>query len=225
MNAQDVLAILEKLGKPRTAAIYKRHGAGENVFGVLTSEIVKIRKKIRIDHALAMELWETGNAEARVLALEVADPAKLTRADADRLVKDGPVRFVGTYLSELIGRSPIADKTMRTWMKSRDEHFREMGYGILAARLKNDPESISDSDAGKVLATIEKEIERSPNWARYAMNSALISIGTFKPTLRRKAIETARRIGKVEIDHGETSCKTPDAVSYIGKAAARRLWP
>jgi hypothetical protein len=29
----------------------------------------------------------------------------------------------------------------------------------------------SDADAEKVLATIEKEIHRSPNWARYAMNA------------------------------------------------------
>lgn len=63
MNARDVLGMLEKLASPRTAAIYKRHGAGENVFGVLTSELARIRKKIGVDHALAMELWKTGNAE------------------------------------------------------------------------------------------------------------------------------------------------------------------
>jgi 3-methyladenine DNA glycosylase AlkD len=225
MNAQDVLTALRKLGKPPTAAIYKRHGSGENVFGVLTSDIARIRKKIGVNHAFAMELWRTANAEARVLALSVADPAKLTPAEADRFVKDGPVRFVGCYLSALVARSPIAAKTMRAWMKSPDEHFREIGYGILAARLKEDPESMSDADAEKVLARIEKEIHRSPNWARYAMNSAVISIGVFKPALRVKAIETAKRIGKVEIDHGETSCKTPDAVPYITKAARRRLCP
>ena len=129
MTTQEILATLKKLGKPQTAAIYKRHGSGDNVFGVLTSEIAKLQKKIKVDHALAMELWKTGNAEARVLALQVADPEKLTRADADRMVKDGPVRFVGCYLSELVARSPIAEKTMRAWMKSPDECFREMGYG------------------------------------------------------------------------------------------------
>ncbi len=46
MTAQDILGTLKKLGKPQTAAIYKRHGAGDNVFGVLTSEIAKLQKKI-----------------------------------------------------------------------------------------------------------------------------------------------------------------------------------
>ena len=221
MDTQEVLSTLKKLGKPQTAAIYRRHGSGEQVFGVLTSEIAKLQKKIKVNHALAMELWKTGNAEARVLALQVTDPEKLTRADAEGLVQDGPVRFIGPYLSALLARSRIAEETMRAWMKSQDEFRREMGYGILAVRLKDDQDSVSDADAARMLVTIEKEIHRSPNWARYAMNGALISIGVFKPALRKKAIEAARRIGKVEVDHGETNCKTPDAVPYIEKASKR----
>src|SRR6185436_18469421 len=156
----DILATLKKRGKPQTAAIYKRHGSGDNVFGVLTSEIAKLQKTIKVDHALAMALWNTKNAEARVLALQVADPARLTQADADGLVKDGPVRFVGGYLSGLVARSPIADRTMRAWMRSPDEYTREIGYGVVGARLKDDPASISDTDAERILETIEKEIHR-----------------------------------------------------------------
>jgi 3-methyladenine DNA glycosylase AlkD len=225
MNAQNILTTLKKLGKPQTAAIYKRHGSGDNVFGVLTSEIAKLQKSIEVDHALAMDLWSTKNAEARILALQVADPTKLTPTDANGLLKDGPVRFVGWYLSALVARSPIADRTMRAWMRSPDEYSREMGYGILSARLKADPDSIDDADAERILETIEKEIHRSANWARYAMNGALIAIGVFKPALRKKAIAAAKRIGKVEVDHGQTNCKTPDAAPYIEKALKRQRRP
>ena len=107
MNAQEILSTLKRLGKPQTAAIYRRHGAGDNVFGVLTSEIGRLQKKIKVDHALAMELWKTKNAEARILALQVADPEKLTRSEADRLRQDGPVRVIGIYLSGLVARSPF----------------------------------------------------------------------------------------------------------------------
>ena len=225
MNLQEILKTLEALGKPQTAAIYKRHGSGDNVHGVLTSEIAKLGKKIKVDHALALELWKTGNTEARVLALLIADPAKISRAEADALVEDGPVRFLACYLSGLLARGSAADATMRAWMKSKKESCREIGYGILGARLRADPESIGDAEAGEILATIEKEIHRSPNWARYAMNGVLISIGVFKPALREKALEAARRIGKVEVDHGETSCKTPDAAPAIEKASKRKRCP
>ena len=225
MNADDVLAELRRSGKPRTAAIYRRHGAGENVYGVLTSELARLRKKIRIDHDLAMELWTTGNAEARILALQVADPRRITGADADRFVSEGQSRFLACYLSALIAHAPIADRTMREWMTSSDESRRELGYGIFALRLKDAPDSVPDSFAEEVLATMEREIHASPNRARHAMNGALISIGVFKPGLAREAIEVATRIGAVQVDHGETSCKTPDAVSYIQKASRRRRCP
>ena len=225
MDAQSVLTTLKKFAKPQTAAIYKRHGSGENVFGVLTSEIAKLHKKIKLDHALALELWKTGNAEARALALLIADPAKLTRRDADRFLKDGPIGFVGCYLAPLVARSAIADETMRAWMKSKDELTREMGFGVLSARLKDDPDCITDRDAEKLVETIESQIHASPNKARHAMNGALIAIGTFKPSLRDTAVAAARRIGKVTVDHGETGCKTPDAASYIEKALKRRHCP
>jgi 3-methyladenine DNA glycosylase AlkD len=223
MNVEDILATFKALGKPQTAAIYKRLGSGDNVCGVLTSEIAKIKKRLKVDHALAMDLWKTGNAEARILALSIADPARVSRSDAEVLLRDGPVHFLGPYLSDLLARGPKADATMRAWMKSKDERCREMGYAILAVRLKDDPDSIADADAGKILATIEKEIHRSPNWARYAMNNALIAIGVWKPGLRKAAVDAAKRIGRVEVDHGETYCKTPEAGPYIAKAVERAV--
>lgn len=221
MDADGILATLKKLGKPQTAAIYKRHGAGDNVFGVLTSDIAKLRKKIKLDHDLAMALWKSGNAEARILALQIADPGKLTSSQAEDFVRQASTRFVGFYLAALLARSPVADRKMRAWMKSPVESLREAGYSLLCARLKEDPGSVADADAEAHLATIEQQIHRSPNRARYSMNGALIAIGVWKKGLRRKAIEAARRIGKIEVDHGETDCKTPDAAAYIEKASKR----
>jgi hypothetical protein len=53
------------------------------------------------------------------------------------------------------------------------------------------------------------------------MNNALIAIGMRNDALRERALAAARAIGKVVVDHGETGCVTPDAASYIKKAADR----
>jgi len=50
------------------------------------------------------------------------------------------------------------------------------------------------------------------------MNAFLISCGTYIASLGDKAITTARHIGRVEVDMGDTACKVPDAESYILKA-------
>lgn len=225
MHVQEILATFERLGKPQTAAIYKRHGAGENVFGVLTSEIAKLQKKIKIDHVLGVELWKTENAEARLLALLISDPERLTATDADRLVTEAPVRFLGSYLCAFVARSPLCEQIMHSWMQSSDALFREMGYGVMSVRLKDAPNSLSDAELEMVLIAIEEEIHCAPNWTRHAMNGAIICIGVYKPTLRTKAIEVARRIGKLKVDHGETNCKTPDAVAYIEKVSKRKCSP
>ena len=49
-------------------------------------------------------------------------------------------------------------------------------------------------------------------------NSTLIAIGFRSHTLEKKALAVAKKIGVVEMDHGETNCKTPDAAAYILKA-------
>ncbi|MFY0535987.1 hypothetical protein [Nannocystis pusilla] len=54
------------------------------------------------------------------------------------------------------------------------------------------------------------------------MNHALIAIGARSDALARLATAAARKIGPVEVDHGDTDCKTPDAVSYIAKAREHR---
>jgi hypothetical protein len=54
------------------------------------------------------------------------------------------------------------------------------------------------------------------------MNNALIAIGGRNEALRKQATAAAKRVGKVDVDHGDTACKTPDAVSYIEKMWARK---
>ena len=53
------------------------------------------------------------------------------------------------------------------------------------------------------------------------MNNALIAIGCV-PRFTARATAVAKRIGAVEVDHGETGCKTPDAASYIKKVLAHQ---
>jgi hypothetical protein len=72
------------------------------------------------------------------------------------------------------------------------------------------------------LEMIERGIHSAKNRVRAAMNGALIGIGMRNSRLEKKALAAAARIGRVEVDHGETGCKTPDAAAYIRKAAARK---
>ena len=59
--------------------------------------------------------------------------------------------------------------------------------------------------------------------ASYAHQKRLSkSIGIRSPALTERALQVAGKIGKVEVNHGETGCKTPDAAAYIRKTLAWR---
>ena len=93
------------------------------------------------------------------------------------------------------------------------------GWHTLASIARQD-NGLPNTYFADYVDTIESKIHTDKNWARHAMNNALISIGVRNPVLEKRAIAAAKRIGRVEIDHGETSCKTPDAAAYIRKTVA-----
>jgi len=113
MTTAEILATLKKSGIPQTAAIYKHYGTGDNVLGTLTSEIGRLQKKIKVDHALALDLWKTGNAEARMLALQIADPQRVTTALADTLLAASARRRSAAL-------RPVSDKET---LCRRNSHF------------------------------------------------------------------------------------------------------
>ena len=106
------------------------------------------------------------------------------------------------------------------WRKSKDEYVSSAGWHALAQMAMND-KKLEDEYLVAVLETIRRDIKRAPNRTRHSMNSALIAIGLRNPKLQKQAIAVAREIGKVDVDHGKTACVTPDAESYIRKAADR----
>ena len=220
LTADEVLSTLRQRAKPGAAAIYRRHGATGDVLGVSFADLNALAKRIKTDHALAESLWSSGVLDAQTLALMIADPAALTPAVAERWLRESLAPVNLHYLAQLVARTDFAPKLAGAWTKSPDDNTRTAGYSLLGAMLSSD--TFSDADSRKHLAQIEKAIHASPHRARHAMNMALIAIGVYKPALEQEAIAAARRIGKVEVDHGETGCKTPDAEAYILKAKARK---
>lgn len=220
MTTAEVLQEMEKLGTEQTRKTYRRHGAGENLYGVKFGDMEKLRKKIKMDHDLAVELWATGNYDARNFALLIADPARTTEKTLNTWVKEvdnyGHAYAIGGYAA----KTPYARKLAEKWAYSDKEWIGQSGWTILA-HLANGNE-LPDEYFEPWLIGIGQDIHTRKNRVREAMNSALISIGSRGGHLTEHALATAVKIGKVEVDQGDTNCKTPDAAQYIEKALAHK---
>jgi 3-methyladenine DNA glycosylase AlkD len=221
MNVQEALDTLKSLGTEQNRKIYRRHGAGEDVYGVSFAHLKDLKKKIKSDHELAVALWNSGNHDARMLAGMIADPKRLDPGTLDAWAR-GLRSYVETdALGSLAAQAPHARETMARWMASDAEWVASAGWRILA-HVARDEDGLPDEYFERFLATIERDIHDSPNRVRHEMNSALIAIGIRNPALQEKAEAAAARIGKVEVDHGETGCTTPEAIGYIRKTVARK---
>ena len=221
MDCQAVMQELESLGTAQNRKIYQRHGVGDNLFGVSFANQNKLAKSIKRNHWLAQELWATGNHDARVLAALIADPSQTNASLLDAWVNDLDSYMVTDSFSDLVGKTALAHEKAEQWTRSEEEWPGRAGWHLVAHLALKDPD-LPDAYFTAHLATIEREIHTGKNRVRYAMNSALIAIGIRNDALEEQALAAAARIGKVEVDHGETGCKTPDAAPYIRRTVARR---
>ena len=216
MTLSETMRALEAAGSAQARKTYLRHGAEEPMFGVSFATLKTLVKRIGVDHELALELWDTGNHDARTLAVKIADPARVKPRELDRWASASRAWMCGGYVAMLAAESPHGAPKAREWLASSEPTLRATGWALVAQLASVDEES-SDDWFADLVKTIEKTIHSASNSERDAMNRALISIGGRSAPLRKAATAAAKRIGKVEVDHGDTACKTPDAVSYIEK--------
>lgn len=221
MTLAEAMKTLEKAGSEQTRKTYRRHGAQEPMFGVSFATLKALVKKIGVDHELALALLETKNHDARMLAIKIADPARMKPAELDRLARHN-TRMCGGYVAMLAAEGPHGASKAKEWLASSDPVVRASGW-TLAGFVSTADETTPDAWFLDRLAQIEKSIHTVSNAEREAMNRAVITIGGRNLALKKAAIATAKRIGKVEVDHGDTDCKTPDAVAYIEKTWAHAV--
>jgi 3-methyladenine DNA glycosylase AlkD len=222
LSLAEVIAELERLGTAQNRKIYLRHGMPPDaVFGVSFAHLKTLQKRIKKDQALAEALWHTGNADARHLAALIADPAAFTDKQLNAWAKDLRYQLEADLLGSIAAKAGNAQGLAERWSASKSEWIGCAGHAAIA-RLAMSPEERPDAWFLERLALIEARIHGAKNFTRHAMNMALIAIGGRNDALWATARAAAARIGKVEVDHGETGCKTPDAMAYMAKMHAHK---
>jgi 3-methyladenine DNA glycosylase AlkD len=221
MDCGQTMAELEARGTAQNRKVYARHGVSGPMFGVSYAELGKLEKKIKRDQALAEALWASGNHDARVLATKVADPEATSGELLDAWAEDLGDYVLTDAFSVLAARTGAAVERMRRWTESEREWAAAAGWNVVAL-VAAEPDRVDDGELAGYLDAVERGIAAAPNRTRHSMNQALIGIGGHRPALAARAKAVAAAIGKVEVDHGETGCKTPDAAAYIDKMTARR---
>jgi len=219
-SVAEVLTTLKRLSNKKTRDDYApRYGiVATSALGVPMARIKAVAKSIGRDHDLALELWECGVYEARLLACFVAEPERLTSAMMDRWCK-GPTGFenwgeVDTVCFALFDQADpaLAFRKVAQWANLKPEFVRRAGFALLAC-LALHRKDIPDADFLRALPLIERGAADDRNFVKKGVSWALRAIGRRSAMLHKESVLLAQRLTESD----STSAK------WIGRDALREL--
>jgi len=222
MTAQEILTEIKPHGRDSYRNVLFNHGIPEPCYGVKIEELKKIQKRIKTDYRLALELYDTGVYDAMYLAGLIADDAKMTKKDLQRWVEKACAPLTGSTVAWVTAGSPHALEIALKWIDSPKDLIASAGWATLGSLVAIKPDEELDlAQFKRLLQRVQKDIHSAPNTTRRQMNNFIIAVGSYVKPLTKLAIQTAEKIGPVNVDVGNTSCQIPFAPDYIRKAEKR----
>lgn len=219
MDVAMIMQELEILGKERTKKIYMSNGAHEPLFGVATGAMKPIAKKIKIDQALAEELYATGNYDAMYLAGIIADSNAMTLTDYNRWMDSAYFYMLSDYVVAVtLAEADIAQEVADQWITSGGELKMSAGWSCYCWLLGNRSDvEFSESKIASMLEIVKNTIHHAPERTKSAMNNFLYTVGISYVPLHGMALEIAKEVGPVELKRDKKKSTILHAYESIQK--------
>jgi 3-methyladenine DNA glycosylase AlkD len=222
-SADEVLDWLRCRARPDQLEGMARFGmAIEQRLGISVPDMRKLAKDIGKDHKLALTLWKTGVAEARIVAGMVGDPAELTEKQMEEWVEGiNSWDVCDQVCANLFDKNPLAWKKIIDWSQREEEFVKRTAFSLMACLASHDKKA-SDAKFIELLPVIVRGATDERNFVKKAVNWALRNIGKRNTNLNRAAINTARAIK--ELDSKAARWIAADALRELeGDAVQNRL--
>ncbi|MBE0558541.1 MAG: DNA alkylation repair protein, partial [Proteobacteria bacterium] len=210
----EILAYLKSKGNPGNVAGMARYGIiAKHVYGAPTPVMTALARSIGRDHKLATGLWKTRVFDARVLAIFVEEPERITERQMERWVRDFDNWAIcdGVCL-HLFDRTPFAYRKAIAWSARKEEFVRRAGFVMMAVLASHDKEA-ADEKFHRFLKIVKKKATDERNYVKKGVNWALRGIGKRNLALNQVAIRTAKEITRLD----------SSAARWIARDALREL--
>jgi len=228
MTVKDILAQLKSRGDDARRKHNTKAGAPDNQFGVKLGDIRAIAKTIKPPppaHELALQLWDTGNVEAQLLATLLIKSPSLSAGELDTMTRSTTCGQVADWLNAyVVAQHPEKDALRAKWMKDKDRWAARAGWNLTASRVNKGADGEDDGsphlDPVALLDRIEKEMPKARPEVQWTMNNTLAAIGIKHAALRPRAIAIGEKIGLYRdwpVSKGCTPPYVPVWVEYMVK--------
>lgn len=195
MNVANIIAEFDKHRNAANIEGMAKFGIeSSNAFGIKLPILRAIAKPHRKNHTLALELWQTGYHEARLMSIFIDDPKLLTVEQMEDWMKDfNSWDIVDQACSHLFSKHPLAYDKVIEWAQLEPEYERRTAFSLIAMLAVHDKKAPNEKFIS-LLPIIEKYSSDNRNFVRKAVNWALRQIGKRNEILNLAAIACAKKI-------------------------------
>jgi 3-methyladenine DNA glycosylase AlkD len=198
-SVKEVLDKLQSKAQPEQLKGMAKYGMTvEQRLGVSVPDMRKLAKEIGRDHKLALDLWRTGIAEARIVAGMIDDPAKLTDEQMEDWVKGiNSWDVCDQVCMNLFEKNQLAWKKIVDWSEREEEFVKRTAFSLIACLAWHDKKA-SDEKFIELLPVIIRGATDERNFVKKAVNWALRNIGKRNLKLNEAAINAAKEIQRLD---------------------------
>lgn len=220
MSIKEVLEQLEQLGSEKMRAFNTKNGAGTNQFGIKMGDLRNLAKKIKINHPLTLELWKTGNIDARLLAILILKPATLSVQELDEMVRSiDLVQLADWFNNYLLKEHPEREALRIQLLEADNVWAARAGWSLTAGRIARDAKGLNLTE---IPDRIEREMPKAAPETQWTMNTALAQVGIHFPEHRKRAIAIGERLGIYRDYPVSKGCTSPFAPIWINEMVSRQ---
>ncbi|MEO3944645.1 DNA alkylation repair protein [Gorillibacterium sp. CAU 1737] len=194
----EIVDRLRELSSPKTLQSMIRIGINpDQALGVTLPLMRKLAKEVGRNHELALQLWNSGYHEARILATMVDNPREVTEQQLESWSGEFDSWDVcDLTCRNLIEKTPFAIEKAMEWSSRQEEFVKRAGF-VLMARISVSHKKLPDSEFAPFFEQIIKHSEDDRNFVRKAMHWALRQIGKRNLPLNKKAVECAGELQRL----------------------------
>lgn len=192
----EVMECLYEL-EDKEKVIFKEKKFGvvsKNSLGIYHKDLKTIAKDIGRNNALALQLFDSGVYEARLLCSKIFRPKDVTEELMEKWVKTFENwEICDSFCMGLFSKSDFAVVKIKEWSERPEEFQKRAAFAILSSYCMADKKA-SNSVFEAFFEIIKREANDERLYVKKAVNWALRSIGKRNIDLNRKAIEVANEI-------------------------------
>ena len=194
-SSRAILVQLRSLARPDRLEGMARYGMNpEGRLGISIPSLRRIAKRTGKDHRLALDLWKSEIAEARILASMVDEPERVTAAQMERWVRGfNSWDVCDQVCGNLFDKAPHAWAKAKEWARRDEEYIKRAGFALIAYLAWHD-KAASDAAFLRFFPSIRRGATDERNFVKKAVSWALRNIGKRNPRLRAAALREARAL-------------------------------